>query len=227
MAKSLSKSQPSRENLVTLSPRTACADPSHQQRARCWPGLGWRPRPRDQAAQRHDLAGFRCMLSIVIGAWSTTAGQMEMGWRLFVSHDITLRLLASLACEVFRHSAKLAKLAKLDTMAVGYLDVHLVPCQSQVLSTTQLIPVNNQQLHHRHTDIFLSKQAVFNIIMVSLKSCLALVAASLSLSSAQYTGSCSASDCGASHKVCPRGYLCVPYPSFEPSLRQGCTCSYA
>ncbi|KAK3312026.1 hypothetical protein B0H66DRAFT_101179 [Apodospora peruviana] len=44
--------------------------------------------------------------------------------------------------------------------------------------------------------------------------------------SAQYTGPCSTSNCGATGKVCPRGYLCVPWPSFNPAERQGCTCSY-
>ncbi|KAK0736531.1 hypothetical protein B0T21DRAFT_181626 [Apiosordaria backusii] len=44
---------------------------------------------------------------------------------------------------------------------------------------------------------------------------------------AQYTGPCTANDCGASHKVCARGWLCVPYPSFDPATRQGCTCSTA
>ncbi|KAK3990406.1 hypothetical protein QBC44DRAFT_325124 [Cladorrhinum sp. PSN332] len=53
--------------------------------------------------------------------------------------------------------------------------------------------------------------------------CLLLFAA---VSQAQYTGPCSASKCGADGRVCPRGFLCVPWPSFEPALRQGCTCSY-
>ena len=44
--------------------------------------------------------------------------------------------------------------------------------------------------------------------------------------SGQYTGPCVASNCGASGKVCPRGYLCVPFPNFNPAERQGCTCSY-
>ncbi|KAK0667080.1 hypothetical protein QBC41DRAFT_279540 [Cercophora samala] len=47
------------------------------------------------------------------------------------------------------------------------------------------------------------------------------------VSAAQYTGPCSANDCGGSHKVCARGWLCVPYPSFDPAKRQGCTCSTA
>ncbi|KAK0706189.1 hypothetical protein B0T26DRAFT_629645, partial [Lasiosphaeria miniovina] len=47
------------------------------------------------------------------------------------------------------------------------------------------------------------------------------------LASAQYTGPCSQSNCGASGQVCPRGYLCVPWPSFDPALRKGCTCSTA
>ncbi|KAK4245102.1 hypothetical protein C7999DRAFT_16703 [Corynascus novoguineensis] len=42
----------------------------------------------------------------------------------------------------------------------------------------------------------------------------------------QYTGPCSTSACGAEGKACPRGYLCVPYPSFDPAERKGCTCSY-
>ncbi|KAK4183725.1 hypothetical protein QBC35DRAFT_393246 [Podospora australis] len=42
---------------------------------------------------------------------------------------------------------------------------------------------------------------------------------------AQYTGPCSASNCGADGRVCRRGWLCVPWPSFDPALRKGCTCS--
>ncbi|KAF2791817.1 hypothetical protein K505DRAFT_223056, partial [Melanomma pulvis-pyrius CBS 109.77] len=41
-----------------------------------------------------------------------------------------------------------------------------------------------------------------------------------------YSGSCTKSDCGASHKVCGSGYLCVGYPTLDPATRKGCTCSY-
>ncbi|KAH7627202.1 hypothetical protein SMAC4_12945 [Sordaria macrospora] len=44
---------------------------------------------------------------------------------------------------------------------------------------------------------------------------------------AAYTGPCSTTQCGASGVACPRGYLCVPWPSFDPAKREGCTCSYA
>ncbi|KAK3386775.1 hypothetical protein B0H63DRAFT_468366 [Podospora didyma] len=47
------------------------------------------------------------------------------------------------------------------------------------------------------------------------------------ITSAQYTGPCSANNCGASGTVCARGWLCVPWPSFDPALRKGCTCSTA
>ncbi|KAM7184252.1 hypothetical protein V8F20_012300 [Naviculisporaceae sp. PSN 640] len=53
-------------------------------------------------------------------------------------------------------------------------------------------------------------------------SLLAIVA----VASSQYTGPCTASNCGASGKVCSKGWLCVPYPSFNPAERKGCTCSY-
>ncbi|KAH8891776.1 hypothetical protein GQ53DRAFT_864510 [Thozetella sp. PMI_491] len=43
---------------------------------------------------------------------------------------------------------------------------------------------------------------------------------------AAYTGPCSTTDCGENHLDCRgRGNLCVPYPSTDPALRQGCTCS--
>ncbi|KAK3493438.1 hypothetical protein B0T13DRAFT_450274 [Neurospora crassa] len=38
---------------------------------------------------------------------------------------------------------------------------------------------------------------------------------------AAYTGPCSVTQCGASGVACPRGYLCVPWPSFDPALREG------
>ncbi|KAF2648138.1 hypothetical protein K491DRAFT_699135 [Lophiostoma macrostomum CBS 122681] len=41
-----------------------------------------------------------------------------------------------------------------------------------------------------------------------------------------YTGPCTTNDCGASHKVCGSGYLCVGYPTLDPATRKGCTCSY-
>ncbi|KAK0613732.1 hypothetical protein B0T14DRAFT_386812, partial [Immersiella caudata] len=53
-----------------------------------------------------------------------------------------------------------------------------------------------------------------------------LAAAFLGLASAQYTGPCSNTACGDAGQPCPRGYLCVPYPNFNPAERKGCTCSY-
>ncbi|KAK4236972.1 hypothetical protein C8A03DRAFT_16451 [Achaetomium macrosporum] len=53
-----------------------------------------------------------------------------------------------------------------------------------------------------------------------------LLLAVLPLSFGQYTGPCSTSACGAEGRPCPRGYLCVPYPKFDPSQRQGCACSH-
>ncbi|KAH8902828.1 hypothetical protein BR93DRAFT_931695 [Coniochaeta sp. PMI_546] len=46
------------------------------------------------------------------------------------------------------------------------------------------------------------------------------------ISEAAYTGPCSDQACGATGKACARGYLCVPYPNFDPAQRQGCACSY-
>ncbi|KAB5585168.1 hypothetical protein GE09DRAFT_1069657 [Coniochaeta sp. 2T2.1] len=43
---------------------------------------------------------------------------------------------------------------------------------------------------------------------------------------AAYTGPCSDQACGESARACPRGYLCVPYPNFNPADRKGCACSY-
>ncbi|EGO56150.1 hypothetical protein NEUTE1DRAFT_45259 [Neurospora tetrasperma FGSC 2508] len=54
-----------------------------------------------------------------------------------------------------------------------------------------------------------------------------ITAAAASPAMAAYTGPCSVTQCGASGVACPRGYLCVPWPSFDPALREGCTCSYA
>lgn len=42
----------------------------------------------------------------------------------------------------------------------------------------------------------------------------------------QYTGLCSSAACGVDGKPCPRGYLCVPYPNFDPAQREGCACSH-
>lgn len=42
----------------------------------------------------------------------------------------------------------------------------------------------------------------------------------------QYAGPCSNTECGASGKPCRTGLYCVPYPSFPPGPRYGCTCSY-
>ncbi|KAM7190050.1 hypothetical protein V8F20_009883 [Naviculisporaceae sp. PSN 640] len=53
-----------------------------------------------------------------------------------------------------------------------------------------------------------------------------LVAASVALADFPYTGPCSDKHCGASGKPCRVGLTCVPYPTFEPSERIGCTCSY-
>lgn len=55
----------------------------------------------------------------------------------------------------------------------------------------------------------------------SLVAIFALVAAS----SAAYAGPCKADACGASGEVCGSGILCVPYPTFDPAEREGCTCS--
>lgn len=41
-----------------------------------------------------------------------------------------------------------------------------------------------------------------------------------------YTGSCSNDNCGAKGRPCRVGLWCVPYPTFEPHERIGCTCSY-
>ncbi|KAF2023607.1 hypothetical protein EK21DRAFT_80500 [Setomelanomma holmii] len=38
-----------------------------------------------------------------------------------------------------------------------------------------------------------------------------------------YTGPCSKDDCGVDGLQC--GSLCVPWPSTDPALRKGCTCS--
>ncbi|KAL0471164.1 hypothetical protein QR685DRAFT_276445 [Neurospora intermedia] len=54
-----------------------------------------------------------------------------------------------------------------------------------------------------------------------------ITAAAASPATAAYTGPCSVTQCGASGVACPRGYLCVPWPSFDPAQREGCTCSYA
>ncbi|PSN75372.1 hypothetical protein BS50DRAFT_568047 [Corynespora cassiicola Philippines] len=41
-----------------------------------------------------------------------------------------------------------------------------------------------------------------------------------------YSGPCSVSDCGVNHLDCRgRGNLCVGWPSTDPALRKGCTCS--
>lgn len=62
---------------------------------------------------------------------------------------------------------------------------------------------------------------------MALTKLLLLVVAAFALqSSAQYTGPCTTAACGASGKPCARGYLCVPYPNFNPAERKGCTCSY-
>src|SRR5690242_8552958 len=42
-----------------------------------------------------------------------------------------------------------------------------------------------------------------------------------------YTGPCSDNNCGVSGKQCSAGRLCVPWPSTDPALRKGCTCSTA
>lgn len=47
----------------------------------------------------------------------------------------------------------------------------------------------------------------------------------VAVSTAAYTGPCSANDCGAAGEVCGAGILCVPYPTFDPASREGCTCS--
>ncbi|KAJ4988610.1 hypothetical protein SVAN01_05901 [Stagonosporopsis vannaccii] len=40
-----------------------------------------------------------------------------------------------------------------------------------------------------------------------------------------YTGPCSDNNCGVSGTRCGSGRLCVPWPSTDPALRKGCTCS--
>ncbi|KLU87083.1 hypothetical protein MAPG_06088 [Magnaporthiopsis poae ATCC 64411] len=40
-----------------------------------------------------------------------------------------------------------------------------------------------------------------------------------------YTGPCDDHNCGAGGEDCGRALFCVPFPSFEKELRQGCTCS--
>lgn len=55
---------------------------------------------------------------------------------------------------------------------------------------------------------------------------LLLTTALAAVSSAQYTGPCSDKECGESRKPCRIGLTCVPYPSFPPGPRHGCTCSY-
>ncbi|KAF1969788.1 hypothetical protein BU23DRAFT_475803 [Bimuria novae-zelandiae CBS 107.79] len=41
-----------------------------------------------------------------------------------------------------------------------------------------------------------------------------------------FTGPCSTKDCGVNHLDCTnRGNLCVGWPSTDPALRKGCTCS--
>ncbi|KAK4167504.1 hypothetical protein QBC43DRAFT_311980 [Cladorrhinum sp. PSN259] len=70
----------------------------------------------------------------------------------------------------------------------------------------------------------LQLSSIISTIMWLSKSSICLLVFA-TLSQAQYTGPCSVSNCGATGKVCPRGYLCVPWPSFEPALRKGCTCS--
>ncbi|KAK4150224.1 hypothetical protein C8A00DRAFT_18211 [Chaetomidium leptoderma] len=49
---------------------------------------------------------------------------------------------------------------------------------------------------------------------------LLLAQAFVAIAFSQYTGPCSSSACGAEGKPCPRGYLCVPYPNFDPALRK-------
>jgi hypothetical protein len=39
-----------------------------------------------------------------------------------------------------------------------------------------------------------------------------------------YTGPCSNNACGVSSKNCGN-QICVPWPSTDPALRKGCTCS--
>ncbi|KAK4031591.1 hypothetical protein C8A01DRAFT_21217 [Parachaetomium inaequale] len=53
-----------------------------------------------------------------------------------------------------------------------------------------------------------------------------LLLAFVATSFGQYTGPCSTSAYGAEGKPCARGYLCVPWPTFDPAQRKGCTCSY-
>ncbi|KAK1751032.1 hypothetical protein QBC47DRAFT_392105 [Echria macrotheca] len=55
---------------------------------------------------------------------------------------------------------------------------------------------------------------------------LLMVALLAAVVSAQYKGPCSDDACGEKAKPCKRGQSCVPYPSFSPGPRYGCTCSY-
>jgi hypothetical protein len=59
-----------------------------------------------------------------------------------------------------------------------------------------------------------------------LTSLLALAAALPDPTPQGYTGPCSARDCGVNHLNCAaKSQLCVPWPSTDPALRKGCTCS--
>jgi hypothetical protein len=82
-------------------------------------------------------------------------------------------------------------------------------------------PIIHPQLCFAHHSI----KVTHNYIMLITKPALLLLTLTIS-SLAQYTGPCSNSACGTEGKACPRGYLCVPYPNFDPTLRQGCTCSH-
>ena len=65
----------------------------------------------------------------------------------------------------------------------------------------------------QHRNMWISKFTPFILALATVSYC-------------QYTGRCSTSACGAEGKPCPRGYLCVPYPNFNPADRKGCTCSH-
>jgi hypothetical protein len=91
---------------------------------------------------------------------------------------------------------------------------------------------DNPRLSHSHTyipgtDLTLFSKFNPSLVMWFSPASLSLTILSLAaLSHAAYTGPCSDQACGETSKVCPRGYMCVPWPSFDPALRKGCTCSY-
>jgi hypothetical protein len=62
----------------------------------------------------------------------------------------------------------------------------------------------------------------FSILLTS--ALVALVSALPDPTPQGFSGPCSRDNCGASGKNCGN-LLCVPFPSTDPTLRKGCTCS--